>query len=157
VSYETIRCWTIKFGPQIARNLKRRRQAPSPRWHLDEVVARIGGRRMYLWRAVDGEGEVLDLVVQERRDTVAALRLLKRLLNNQPFEPKGDRHRRACLLRLSASGPWVERPAPPWPIAREQQGRELSPADPQAGAEDVALQVEGFSSALPHHSRSRLQ
>ena len=55
VSYETIRCWTIKFGPQIARNLKRRRPAPSPRWHLDEMVCSVGGRRMYLWRAVDDE------------------------------------------------------------------------------------------------------
>jgi transposase-like protein len=87
VSYETIRCWTIKFGPQIARNLKRRRPAPSPRWHLDEMVCSVGGRRMYLWRAVDDEGEVLDLVMQRRRDTGAALKLLKRLLRNQPVDP----------------------------------------------------------------------
>lgn len=88
VSYETIRCWTIKFGPQIARRLKRQRPAPSPRWHLDEMVCSIGGKRMYLWRAVDDEGEVLDLVVQRRRDTEAASTLLKRLLRNQPVEPK---------------------------------------------------------------------
>ncbi|WP_426029301.1 IS6 family transposase, partial [Brevundimonas sp. TWP2-3-4b2] len=87
VSYETIRCWTIKFGPLIARRLRRCRPAPSPRWHLDEMVCWIGGRRMYLWRAVDDEGEVLDLVVQRRRDTEAALRLLRRLLHNQPVEP----------------------------------------------------------------------
>ena len=87
VSYETIRCWTIKFGPQIARNLKRRRPAPTPRWHLDEMVCNIGGKRMYLWRAVDNEGEVLDLVMQRRRDTNAALKLLKRLLRNQPVDP----------------------------------------------------------------------
>lgn len=88
VSYETIRCWTIKFGPQIARNLKRKRPAPSPRWHLDEVVCNIGGKRMYVWRAVDDEGEVLDVVVQKRRDHDAALTLLKRLLRNQPIEPE---------------------------------------------------------------------
>lgn len=88
VSYETIRCWTIKFGPQIARRLKRLRPSPSPRWHLDEVVCSIGGKRMFLWRAVDDEGEVLDLVVQRRRDTEAALVLLKRLLRNQPVEPE---------------------------------------------------------------------
>ena len=87
VSYETIRSWTIKFGPLIAQNLKRRRPAPSPRWHLDEMVCNIGGKRMYLWRAVDDEGEVLDVVVQKRRDHAAALRLLKRLLRNQPVEP----------------------------------------------------------------------
>lgn len=73
VSYETIRCWTIKFGHRIARRLKQRRPTPSPRWHLDEMVCRIGGKRMYLWRAVDDEGEVLDLVVQPRRGTEAAL------------------------------------------------------------------------------------
>ena len=88
VSYETIRCWTIKFGPQIARRLKRLRPSPSPRWHLDEVVCSIGGKRMFLWRAVDDEGEVLDLVVQRRRDTEAALVLLKRLLRNQSVEPE---------------------------------------------------------------------
>ena len=88
VSYETIRCWTIKFGPQIARRLKRLRPSPSPRWHLDEVVCSIGGKRMFLWRAVDDEGEVLDVVVQRRRDTEAALVLLKRLLRNQPVEPE---------------------------------------------------------------------
>lgn len=88
VTYETIRCWTRKFGPLIARRLKKRRAAPSPRWHLDEMVCWIGGRRMYLWRAVDDEGEVLDLVVQRRRDTEAALKLLGRLLRNQPIEPE---------------------------------------------------------------------
>ena len=88
VSYETIRCWTRKFGPLIARRLKKRRPAPSPRWHLDEVVCWIGGRRMYLWRAVDDEGEVLDVIVQRRRDNEAALKLLGRLLRNQPVEPE---------------------------------------------------------------------
>ncbi|WP_404413570.1 IS6 family transposase [Brevundimonas vesicularis] len=88
VSYETVRCWTIKFGPQIARRLKKLRPSPSPRWHLDEVVCSIGGKRMFLWRAVDDEGEVLDIVVQRRRDTEAALKLLKRLLRNQPVDPE---------------------------------------------------------------------
>jgi len=88
LSYETVRCWTIKFGPQIARNLKRKRPPPSCRWNLDEVVCTIGGKKMYLWRAVDDEGEVLDLVVDRRRDKPAAEKLLKRLLRNQPVEPK---------------------------------------------------------------------
>ncbi len=88
VSYETIRCWTIKFGPLIARRLKKRRVPPTGRWHLDEMVCKIGGRRMYLWRAVDDEGEVLDVIVQRRRDTEAALNLIKRLLRKQPVEPE---------------------------------------------------------------------
>jgi hypothetical protein len=50
VSYETIRCWVIKFGPQIAANHKARRPSPSPRWHLDEMVCKVRGKRMYLWR-----------------------------------------------------------------------------------------------------------
>jgi putative transposase len=87
VSYETVRCWTMKFGPQFARALKKRRPAPSPRWHLDEMVCSVGGKQMYLWRAVDDEGEVLDLVMQRRRDTDAALKLLRRLLRNQPTAP----------------------------------------------------------------------
>ena len=88
VSYETVRCWTIKFGPQIAAKLRHRRAAASPRWHLDEMVCNINGERAYLWRAVDDGGKVLDLVVQKRRDTCAALKLLKRLLRNQCIEPE---------------------------------------------------------------------
>ena len=88
VSYETIRCWTIKFGPKIAANLRRRKQPPSPRWRLAEMVCTIGGERMFLWRAVDDEGEVLEMVVQKRRDAGAALRLLRRLLRNQHVEPE---------------------------------------------------------------------
>jgi transposase-like protein len=88
VRYETIRCWTRKFGPLIARRLRKRRPIPSPRWHLDEAVCWIGGRRMYLWRAVDDDGEVLDVVVQRRRDNEAAVKLLGQLLRNQPVEPE---------------------------------------------------------------------
>jgi putative transposase len=88
LSYETVRRWVLKFGPTIARNLRRRRARPSDRWHLDEMVVRIAGRRMYLWRAVDHEGEVLDMLVQRRRDTRAALRLMRKLLRKQGFVPK---------------------------------------------------------------------
>lgn len=59
-SREAVRCWVIKLGPLIAANLRRRRSPPTGRWHLDEMVVKIGGKRMYLWRAVDDEGEVLD-------------------------------------------------------------------------------------------------
>jgi putative transposase len=78
ISYETDRCWVLKFGPMIARRLRRHRPRPSTRWHLDEMVIRIAGERMYLWRAVDHEGEVLDMLVQRRRDSRAALRLTLR-------------------------------------------------------------------------------
>src|SRR5438132_2477662 len=88
ISYETIRNWVLKFGPMIARQLRRRRPRPSYRWHLDEMVVRIAGKRMYLWRAVDHEGEVLDMLVQRRRNCRAALRLMRKLLKKQGFAPK---------------------------------------------------------------------
>lgn len=88
VSYETIRCGTIKFGHRIAANLNRRRMAPSPRWHLDEMVCSIAGKRWFLWRAVDDEGVVLDMIMQRERNTAAALRLLTRLLRTQPVQPE---------------------------------------------------------------------
>src|SRR5213080_2248548 len=88
VSYETIRSWVLKFGPVIARRLRRRRPRPGDRWHLDEMVIRIAGRRMYLWRAVDHEGEILDMLVQRRRNCRAALRLMRKLLKKQGFTPK---------------------------------------------------------------------
>ena len=83
-----MRRWVLKFGPGIARKLRRCRPRPSDRWHLDEMVVRIAGKRMYLWRAVDHEGEVLDMLVQRRRDKRAALRLMRKLLKKQGFTPK---------------------------------------------------------------------
>jgi transposase-like protein len=88
VSYETVRRWVLKFGPMIARNLRRRRPRPSDRWHLDEMVVRIAGKHMYLWRAVDHEGEVLDMLVRRRRDKRAAVRLMRKLLRKRGFAPK---------------------------------------------------------------------
>jgi putative transposase len=63
VSYETVRRWVLKFGPAVARNLRHVRPKPDDRWHLDEMVVLINGRQMYLWRAVDSEGQVLDMLV----------------------------------------------------------------------------------------------
>jgi transposase-like protein len=87
MSYETVRRWVLKFGPAIAGNLRRLRPKPSPRWHLDEMVVRIGGQLMYLWRAVDDEGEVLEVFVQRRRDMAAALKLMRKLLKKYGFAP----------------------------------------------------------------------
>jgi len=88
ISYETVRRWVLKFGPVIARRLRRCRPRPSNRWDLDEMAMGIAGERMYLCRAVDHEGEVLDMLVQRRRDTRAALRLMRKLLKKQGFAPK---------------------------------------------------------------------
>lgn len=88
VSYETIRCWAKKFGPDYARRLRRKQPSSSDIWHLDEVVITIAGRKHWLWRAVDQDGYVLDEIVQNRRNTKAAKRLLVRLLKKQGVAPK---------------------------------------------------------------------
>ena len=80
VSYETIRRWGQKFGPQYARRFHRKRPSANDIWHLDEVVITIAGRKYWLWRAVDQDGYILDEIVQKRRNTKAAKRLLRRLL-----------------------------------------------------------------------------
>ena len=87
VSYETIRRWVLKFGPAFAGNLRRRRPRPADTWHLDEMVVSIQGRRMYLWRAVDSEGEILDVLVQPKQDKAAALKLMRKLLKKLGYAP----------------------------------------------------------------------
>ena len=87
VSYETVRRRVLKFGPLFARELRRRRPRPTSRWHLDEMAVTIAGRPFWLWRAVDDEGEVLDLLVQRRRDRAAAVEQMRKLLKKQGFAP----------------------------------------------------------------------
>jgi putative transposase len=88
VSYETVRVWAHKFGRDYAQRLKRKKPSRSDIWHLDEVVVTINGEKRYLWRAVDQDGYVLDEIVQVRRSTRAAKRLLERLLRKQGCPPK---------------------------------------------------------------------
>src|SRR5437870_181394 len=88
----------------IARRLRQVRPRPSDRWHLDEMVVRIAGKRMYLWCAVDHEGEILDVLVQRRRDRRAAVKLMRKLMRKQGFAPKKvvtDKLRSFQHLRLS--------------------------------------------------------
>jgi putative transposase len=80
VSYETVRCWAIKFGSLFAEELRLREVRRGTSWHLDEVFLRMNGRRVYLWRAIDEHGQVLDVLVQERRNADAAERFFHRLL-----------------------------------------------------------------------------
>jgi len=87
VSYETVRRWFLKFGDQIAGNLRTSQPTPSDYWHLDEMVIVIGGKQHWIWRAVDNEGTVLDFLVQSRRDTKAAKKLMKSLLKKQKMLP----------------------------------------------------------------------
>src|SRR6266481_9221984 len=88
ISYETVRRWVNHFGPIIAAELRKRRPKPHTVWHLDEVYLKIDGRMVYLWRAVDAEGEVLDVLVQSKRDKHAALKLMRKLLKKYAFVPE---------------------------------------------------------------------
>lgn len=86
-SYETIWRWCLKFGPAFAKRLRMSRPKPSSTWHIDEVFVRIGGRQMYLWRAVDAEGEVLDVLLQAKRNTTSARKFLRKAMKRRRTTP----------------------------------------------------------------------
>ncbi len=88
VSYETVRRCVNHFGPMIAADLRKRRPKPHSIWHLDEVDLKIDGRMVYRWRAVDAEGEVLEVLVQSKRNKHAALKLMRKLLKKYAFAPE---------------------------------------------------------------------
>jgi transposase-like protein len=102
---ETVRRWALKFGGIIARKLRRGRPRPDGRWHLDEVFVSTNGRQLYVWRAVDSEGEVLDILVQPRRDRKAALKLMRKL--EEAWRHSSHRcDRQARILQLCAARTW---------------------------------------------------
>jgi putative transposase len=88
VSRESIRLWCNKFGPRFARRLKRTHQGYGDTFYIDEVFVRINGKQHYLWRAVDQDGEVVDVFLQAKRDGAAAKRFFKRLLKSHCGEPR---------------------------------------------------------------------
>src|SRR6476469_1441373 len=155
VSYETVRRWVRYFGPTIAADLRRRRPKPHSTWHLDEVFIRIDGRLVYLWRAVDAEGEVLDVVVQSKRDKRAALKLLRKLLKKMAFVPDKlvtddlDPTARppvslGCLVAMNAGDGAITE-------------RELASTDPTTGAQDAGVQECGISPTISVRPRRHLQ
>ncbi len=87
VSYEAVRLWCLKFGQAFAKKLRHRRSQPGDTWHLDEMFIRIRGERYYLWRAVDQDGQTLDILVQKRRNTHAAKRFFRKLLKGLQYVP----------------------------------------------------------------------
>ncbi len=89
VTYETIRQWCQKFVPAYARKLKKRQGRLGDTWHLDEVFVSIQGEQQYLWRAVDQDGETIDILVQRRRNKQAAVRFFRRILKGQGHDPVG--------------------------------------------------------------------
>src|SRR3954447_7704981 len=88
VSHETVRQWALKFGQAFANQIRRKLPGPGDKWHLDEVCLMIGGQKHWLWRAVDQDGVVLDVLVQSRRDKRAAKRLLRKRLKKQMRPPR---------------------------------------------------------------------
>jgi putative transposase len=88
LTYEAVRYWCRKFGQAYANQLRRRRPRPGDKWHLDEVFLTINGARHYLWRAVDQDGHVLDILVQRRRDKKAAKRSFRKLLKGLTYVPR---------------------------------------------------------------------
>ncbi len=87
VSYEAVRLWCLKFGPTFAKKLRHRQGRPGDSWHLDELFIRIRGERYYLWRAVDQDGQTLDILVQKRRNIRAAKRFFRKLLKDLRYTP----------------------------------------------------------------------
>jgi hypothetical protein len=110
VSYETVRRWVNHFGPIIAADLRRRRPKPHSIWHLDEVYLKIDGRMVYLWRAVDAEGEVLDVLVQSKINKHAALKLMRKLLNKYAIVPQANGHGRFQIIRRRGPRPGYRKP-----------------------------------------------
>ena len=100
VSYESVRRWCLKFGPRDGRALRRREGQLGDTWYVDEVFIKIGGQQCYLWRAVDQDGDVLDILVQRRRNAAAAELLFPQILRNQGAEP-----RRLITDKLRSYGP----------------------------------------------------
>jgi putative transposase len=88
LTYETVREWCFKFGQTYANGLRHKSPRPGDRWHLDEVFLKINGRLHYLWRAVDQDGDVLDILVQSRRDKKAAKKFFRKLLKELRYVPR---------------------------------------------------------------------
>jgi putative transposase len=88
VTHETIRQWCLRFGQEYANSIRRRRPQPGDKWHLDEVFIKVCGETHYLWRAVDQDGNVLDILVQSQRNAKAATRFFKKLLKGLRYAPR---------------------------------------------------------------------
>ena len=103
VTYETIRQWCLTFGLEYARQLRTRRGRQGGTWYLDEVFVRIRGRQHYLWRAVDEDGDMIDILVQSRRSRRAAIRLFRKLLERQGCEPRREGRKAGPIRQVDSA------------------------------------------------------
>jgi putative transposase len=154
VSYETVRRWVNHFGPMIAADLRKRRLKPHTTWHLDEVYLKIDGRMVYLWRAVDAEGEVLDVLVQSKRNKHAALKLMRKLLKKYAFVPERLVTDDLPSYGAAARALGLERLHERW---KNNRAREFASADPTTGAQDATFQERSLCAEIPLNPRRRLQ
>jgi transposase-like protein len=146
VSHEAIRLWTLKFGAAYARRLRRCAGRHGDTWHLDEVFCKINGELVYLWRAVDQEGDTLEVLVQKRRNAKAARRFLRRLLKRLGYAPRAivtDKLSSYAAAR-SATMPAVEHRRG----GRLNNRAENSHQPSRAGATNAALQVDSSRTAI---------
>ena len=116
LTYEAVRYWCRKFGQAYANQLRRRRPRPGDKWHLDEVFLTIHGERHYLWRAVDQDGHVLDILVQRRRDKHAAKKFFRKLLKGLTLCASGDHHGQAEELWCGQARDPARRGTSPAPL-----------------------------------------
>lgn len=146
ISHETIRAWALKFGQQIANRIRQRRLARGDTWNLDEAVISIAGRKHCLWRAVDQDGLVLDVLVQRRRNT-AAKRALRKLLKRQGWAP------RVMVSNKLASYATAKLAVMPCVEHRQRKGlkkdQEQPPASPPTGTDDEVLHINRPGAAIP--------
>jgi putative transposase len=109
VSYESVRCWCLKLGPKYAKRLRRKHRGFGDTFFVDEVFIKIGGKQHYLWRAVDQDGEVVDVLLQTRRNTAAAMRFFKRILKSAGGSPRTivtDKLRSYSAAQRKMGGTW---------------------------------------------------
>ena len=148
VSYETIRSWCAKFGPDYANQLRRRRARPGDKWHLDEVFVKINGTTHYLWRAVDQHGDVLDILVQSRRNAEAAKRFFRKLLKGLRYVPRVIVTDKLASYQVAAPRGFAVGDPPPLEVP-QQPGGELPSADQGPGTGNETLRLAWAGPTVP--------
>ena len=145
ISHETVRRWALEFGQGFANEIRRRLPRPGDEWHLDEVEITIAGQKHWLWRAVDQDGLVLDVLVQSRRDKKAAERLLRKLLKKQGRPP------RVLITDKLASYPAAKQELMPGVEHRRHKGLDnrAENSHPATRTADEAVQIRRPGAAVP--------
>jgi putative transposase len=153
VSYESIREWGLRFGRIFANMLRQRRPQPGDKWYMDEVFIRIRGKQHYLWRAVDQDGNALDILVQSRRNATAAKRFFRKLLKSLRYAP--------CVIVTDKLKSYAAAKREILPSVEHRQSRYLNnraevshQSDPTTRTTDETLQVSASRAVLSLHPQS---